>query len=61
MIRKNRIPSAPLRLAMVVHGRFHAFDLSRELIRQGVDLILLTNYPKYVAQRFGIPREKVIS
>jgi len=61
MIRKNRIPSAPLRLAIVVHGRFHAFDLSRELIRQGVDLILLTNYPKYVAQRFGIPREKVIS
>ena len=61
MIRKNRIPSAPLRLAVVVHGRFYAFDLSRELIRQGIDLILLTNYPKYVAQRFGIPCEKVIN
>ena len=53
--------SRPLKLAIVVHGRFHAFDLARELIRQGVNLILLTNYPKYVAERFGIPRRYVVN
>ena len=42
-------------------GRFHAFDLARELIRQGVEVTLLTNYPKYVAERFGIPREHVLN
>ena len=51
----------PLRLAIVVQGRFHAFDLTRELIRQGVEVTLLTNYPKYVVEKFGIPRGKVIN
>src|SRR4051812_48428768 len=50
-----------LRIAVVVHGRFHAFDLCRELVRQGADVTLLTNYPKYVAERFGIPRRNVIN
>ncbi len=44
----------PLKLAIVVHGRFHAFDLARELIRQGVDVTLLTNYPKRIAGQFGV-------
>ncbi len=55
------ISTMPLKMAIVVHGRFHAFDLSRELIQQGVDLILLTNYPKHVVQRFGIPRRNVVN
>lgn len=50
-----------LRIAVVVHGRFHAFDLSRELIRRGHDLILLTNYPKSIAAKFGIPPDRVRS
>ena len=51
----------PMKIAIVVQGRFHAFDLARELIRQGVRVTLLTNYPKYVAERFGIPKENVIN
>src|SRR5437867_3636280 len=60
MIRDKSVQS-PLRLAIVVQGRFHAFDLARELIRQGVEVTLVTNYPKYVIERFGIPRERVIN
>jgi len=50
-----------LKIAVVVHGRFHAFDLVREVIKQGHDAVLFTNYPKFVASRFGIPGDKVRS
>jgi len=49
----------PLKLAIVVHGRFHAFDLARELLRQGAEVTLLTNYPKRVAQKFGVADSRV--
>jgi glycosyltransferase involved in cell wall biosynthesis len=52
---------APLKIAIVVHGRFHAFDLARELINQGHDLTLFTNYPQYIVEKFGIPKQRVRS
>jgi glycosyltransferase involved in cell wall biosynthesis len=48
-----------MKIAIVVHGRFHAFDLARELIRSGQDVYVLTNYPKRIVARFGVPRERV--
>jgi glycosyltransferase involved in cell wall biosynthesis len=48
-----------LKIAIVVHGRFHAFDLARELIKQGHDVTLFTNYPKQVVEKFNIPPECV--
>jgi glycosyltransferase involved in cell wall biosynthesis len=48
-----------LKIAIVVHGRFHAFDLARELINQGHDVTLFTNYPKKIVERFGIPQKYV--
>ncbi|AFZ27933.1 glycosyltransferase [Cylindrospermum stagnale PCC 7417] len=48
-----------LKIAIVVHGRFHAFDLARELINQGHDVTLLTNYPKKFVEKFDIPQEFV--
>jgi glycosyltransferase involved in cell wall biosynthesis len=48
-----------MKIAIVVHGRFHAFDLARELIRSGHDVCLVTNYPKRIAARFGIPESCV--
>ena len=45
----------------MVHGRFHAFDLARELLKQGHEVVLFTNYPKRVVAKFGIPREHVRS
>jgi glycosyltransferase involved in cell wall biosynthesis len=50
-----------LRIAIVVHGRFHGFDLARELIRRGHDVTLFTNYPAFIAARFGIPPGSVRS
>lgn len=51
----------PLKIAVVVHGRFHAFDLIRELIKQGHEVTLLTNYPKYIVEKFAIPQAHVRS
>lgn len=50
-----------LRIAVIVHGRFHGFDLARELLRLGHDVHLFTNYPAFQAARFGIPARRVRS
>jgi len=49
----NRNP--PLRIAIFVHGRFHAFDLARALIERGHFVRVLTNYPRWATRRFGLP------
>ena len=54
-------PMPKLRIAIAVHGRFHAFDLARELLRRGHDVTLLTNYPRFAVARFGVPPERVRS
>jgi glycosyltransferase involved in cell wall biosynthesis len=60
--RKPSIPDGlRLKICIAVHGRFHAFDLARELIRCGHDVTLFTNYPAFAAARFGIPRDSVRS
>lgn len=50
--------SAP-KIAIGVHGRFHAFELARALIELGADVRVFTNYPVFVAKRFGLPPERV--
>lgn len=50
-----------MKLAIVVHGRFHAFDLARELIKQGHSVTLFTNYPKWAVRKWGIPPGQVRS
>ncbi len=50
-----------LKIAIVVHGRFHAFDLARELLHRGHDVRLLTNYPGWAVEKFGFPKEKTES
>jgi glycosyltransferase involved in cell wall biosynthesis len=48
-----------VKIALVVHGRFHAFDLGRELLRLGHDVTVFTNYPRWAAARFGLPQQRV--
>lgn len=48
-----------MRVAIVVHGRFHGFDLARALLEAGIEARVFTNYPRRVAARFGLPRERV--
>lgn len=50
-----------LKIAIVVHGRFHAFDLTRELLKRGHEVTLFTNYPKGAVKKFGVPKENVRS
>jgi glycosyltransferase involved in cell wall biosynthesis len=50
-----------MKIAIVVHGRFHAFDLARALINRGHDVTLFTNYPAWAVERFGIARKHVHS
>jgi colanic acid/amylovoran biosynthesis glycosyltransferase len=45
-----------MKVAIAAHGRFVAFDYARELIRQGHDVTLFTNYPRSYLERWGIPR-----
>jgi len=49
------------KIAVVVPGRFYAFDLVRELIKSGEKITLYTNYPKFAARRFGVPADCVRS
>ena len=50
-----------MKIAIVVHGRFHAFDLARELIGLGHEVLLLTNYPRRWPEKFGVPAGNVRS
>jgi glycosyltransferase involved in cell wall biosynthesis len=50
-----------VKIAIIVHGRFHAFDLARALTKRGNDVHVFTNYPKWAAARFGLRPEAVHS
>lgn len=50
-----------MKVCISVKGRFWAFDLARELLTIGDHVRLITSYPSYVAERFGVSREKVDS
>ncbi len=50
-----------MKIAIVVHGRFHGFDLARALGQRGHTVKLLTNYPQWGTRRFGVPDEMVHS
>ncbi len=50
-----------MKIALAVHGRFHAFDLAIGLLENGHEVTVFTNYPARVARRFGLPPERVIS
>lgn len=44
-----------MKIAIAVHGRYHAFDLAAGLARQGCDVQVATTYPKFVARRWLPP------
>ena len=41
-----------MKIAIGVHGRFHAFNLAQALTERGHDVTLFTNYPISVVRRF---------
>lgn len=50
-----------MKIAIVVHGRFHAFDLARALTGRGHNVTLFTNYPRWAVARFGLAADQVKS
>jgi glycosyltransferase involved in cell wall biosynthesis len=48
-------------VTIVVPGRWHAFDLARELETLGALHRIVTNYPRSRTRRWGIPDGKVVS
>ena len=50
-----------MKIAIAVHGRFHAFELARALRRAGHQVTVFTTYPRRVVGRWGLPREIVRS
>ena len=50
-----------MKITIICKGRFHFYDLARELIQLGHDIHLITTLPKYVAKKFGVPQSSVTS
>lgn len=50
-----------MKVSIVVGGRWHAFDLARELQTAGVLHRLITTYPKFKTRQWGIADENVVS
>jgi glycosyltransferase involved in cell wall biosynthesis len=50
-----------MKIAIVVPGRFHAFDQALALIKRGHQVRIFTTYPRWAARRFGLDPENVSS
>ncbi|KAB2850828.1 MAG: glycosyltransferase family 4 protein [Hyphomicrobiaceae bacterium] len=57
----SRTGGKPIKIDIVVHGRFHGFALGKALLELGHDVVVHTNYPRSVVEEFGIPRKLVRS
>lgn len=49
-----------IRVGIAVVGRFHAFDMARELQRHKLLGQLLSTYPAWITARWGIDRDKIM-
>ncbi|MDP3725177.1 MAG: glycosyltransferase family 4 protein [Nanoarchaeota archaeon] len=50
-----------MHITISVPGRFHGFDLAREMERRGHLEQLITSYPKFETAKYEIPKEKIRS
>ena len=50
-----------MKIDIVVHGRFWAFNFASALIHRGHDVRVLTNYPRMVVEKFGVDRKLCVS
>jgi glycosyltransferase involved in cell wall biosynthesis len=50
-----------MKVTISVGGRFHAFNLAHELEKRGALERLITSYPAFITERYGVPRTKVRS
>lgn len=50
-----------MKVTVVVGGRFHAFDLAKQLLKRNYLERLITSYPKFEVVKHGIPCNKTSS
>ena len=50
-----------MKVTIVVGGRWHAFDLAKELYLKGYLYRLITNYPSFIVEKWGIPKKHIVS
>jgi hypothetical protein len=48
-------------MAMIVQGRFHIFEMARELAKLGHDVTVFTNNPKLIARMFRLGNCKLVT
>ena len=53
----NKSPS----ISIIVGGRFHAFDLAKQLNKYNYLNCLITTYPKFFLKKFNIEKKKIIN
>ena len=53
--------SKKIQVIISLTGRFHAFDLARELAKKNYLKKLITTYPKFFVKKFEVPEDFVIS
>jgi glycosyltransferase involved in cell wall biosynthesis len=50
-----------MKVTLSVFGRFHAFNLAHQLSRRGHLNRLITSYPAFEAEKYGVPKGKIRS
>jgi len=50
-----------MKVIISVGGRFHSFDLARELFRRDALKFIITSYPKFIIKKWGLPGNKIKS
>ncbi|MEP2650899.1 MAG: glycosyltransferase family 4 protein [Paraglaciecola sp.] len=50
-----------MKVNISVVGRFHAFDLAKTLEHHGILNRLITTYPKFIAKKWGLAKNKIVS
>ncbi|MDI6717446.1 MAG: glycosyltransferase family 4 protein [Patescibacteria group bacterium] len=48
-----------MKIIISVGGRFHAFNLTQQLLKKNYLERLITSYPKFEVVKYGIPKEKI--
>tara|TARA_B100001939_G_C16942801_1_gene618996 strand:+ start:452 stop:1582 length:1131 start_codon:yes stop_codon:yes gene_type:complete len=50
-----------MKICIISFGKFHAFDLARELVKNNYDVKLFSSYPYFIAKKYKIKRKNFFS
>ena len=50
-----------MKIIIIVGGKFHAFNLAREINKKKYLASIITSYPKYLVKQYGIDTNRIKS